>query len=167
MTDTATVDVDRARAAERATERIAADLAEPYTAIGEYRPAYNGHVNRETWNTALWIDNDPGTYETAREMVRDALGRDPWPSLREMLGRAPHGADDPASVRRAQLQRAGDALREWWTETWAPEMASSPLADAWTYACAVVDWSSVAEGLGEDIPSTVGAPEPDDAEDDA
>ncbi|MFX6019113.1 hypothetical protein ABTF08_19745, partial [Acinetobacter baumannii] len=32
---------------------------------------YNGHYNYETWNLALWIDNDQGTHEYWREYTRD------------------------------------------------------------------------------------------------
>ena len=28
---------------------------------------YNGWTNYETWNVALWIQNDPGFYDLARE----------------------------------------------------------------------------------------------------
>lgn len=169
--ETNVLDLPRATLAERARDAIAADLAEPYTAIGEYRPAYNGHTNRETWSASLWIGNDPSTYEPAREIVRAALGRDPLASIRAYEPDRTAAADlaaDPAGIRRAQLRRAGDALAEWWRDLWAPERESSPLADAWTYTCAVVDWPSVAEGLAEDIPSTVDGPaEPDDDLDDA
>jgi len=33
---------------------------------------YDGWKNYETWCTALWIDNEPGTYETRREMAQRA-----------------------------------------------------------------------------------------------
>ena len=29
--------------------------------------SYNGWKNRETWNVALWIGNDEGMYELAKE----------------------------------------------------------------------------------------------------
>jgi hypothetical protein len=29
--------------------------------------SYNGWKNRETWNVALWIGNDEGMYEFAKE----------------------------------------------------------------------------------------------------
>lgn len=34
---------------------------------------YNGWSNYETWNVALWMDNDPGTYEIRLAWVTDAL----------------------------------------------------------------------------------------------
>ena len=30
---------------------------------------YNGYTNYPTWNVALWIDNDEGMYDMAREVV--------------------------------------------------------------------------------------------------
>jgi len=32
---------------------------------------YNGWTNYETWLVALWIDNDEGSYNTARDMARE------------------------------------------------------------------------------------------------
>lgn len=34
---------------------------------------YNGWTNRETWATALWIDNDEGMQETARDYTLTAI----------------------------------------------------------------------------------------------
>ena len=36
-----------------------------------YPEGYNGWRNRETWLTHLWLTNDPGTYEAAREAALD------------------------------------------------------------------------------------------------
>ena len=34
---------------------------------------YNGWTNYETWNVALWIDNEEGSYNHWREQAREAL----------------------------------------------------------------------------------------------
>ena len=40
---------------------------------------YNGWANYETWNVALWIGNDEGLYNLAREC-------DDYETFREMMG---------------------------------------------------------------------------------
>ena len=37
---------------------------------------YNGWSNYETWNVALWLDNDPSEYakELAEDILKDAIG---------------------------------------------------------------------------------------------
>ena len=54
---------------------------------------YNGWANYETWNVALWIDNEQGTYEEARDMARRA---------RSVGDLARSVADLPAFHRRTQ-----------------------------------------------------------------
>ncbi|MBT9281990.1 MAG: hypothetical protein KM312_04950 [Hydrogenibacillus schlegelii] len=34
---------------------------------GRFPCGYNGWKNKETWLVHLWLTNDPGTYEAARE----------------------------------------------------------------------------------------------------
>lgn len=113
---------------------------------GEYREAYNGWPNRETWNTALWINNDESLYSASTEVVRDSLAE---PLTGYQLD------TDPENQRRGQLRAAGDALKEWYADAFdetndgAPN--TGPVADAWQYALAVTDWYRIAEGIAEGI----------------
>jgi hypothetical protein len=45
----------------------------PLERTGRMTEDYNGWKNYETWNVALYLDNDEGTYLAVREYVRDTL----------------------------------------------------------------------------------------------
>ena len=147
---------------QQTAERVADSAAA--LAGGEYRPAYNGWVNRETWNTALWIGNDQGTDETAREIVAEAYARDPFAAFRAFTGHDPQ--TDAEGTRRARVRAAGDALSEWWQDTLADDgsdrdPAAGPVLDLVTYALACVDWAEIADHYAEDLPDD---PDEDDQE---
>jgi len=46
---------------------------------------YNGWANYETWNAALWLDNEPAYQEWAREWVRANRRRVSWHGFAEYL----------------------------------------------------------------------------------
>lgn len=114
---------------------------------GEYRPAYNGWTNRESWNASLWIGNDQPSYNAAREIIRHTFEHY-TPTLYDTFG--------PAGQRSAALRNAADALRDWYEAEHGPRDTASPLSDAWSYAVAVADWPRIADGLAEDIELELG-----------
>jgi len=121
-----------------AAARVADDAAQ--FAGGEYRPEYNGWTNRETWNTALWIDNEQAWAETAREIVAAAVAGCDYDTRN-------HDAMDHAY----RVMTAAEALKAWWDDENAPtdderrNESSGPLADAWSYAVAVTNWREIIE----------------------
>ena len=77
---------------------------------------YNGWSNYETWNVALWIDNEPGTYDERRELARRA-----------------RSVSDLANSLKA------------WVEEMAPDLGASMFADLLGAALSEVDWSEIAD----------------------
>lgn len=96
---------------------------------------YNGWKNYETWNVALWLGNDEGTYNLVREMAGEAKTSDR--ALTEYMGAT------PAIV-------LADALEEL-VKTDAPDLGASMYADLLGAALSEVDWHEIAENvLSED-----------------
>ena len=97
---------------------------------------YNGWTNWATWSTNLWMTNDEGTYEAAREIMAPYITEADPDDLDHL-------------VRTVDAYAAGKALREWWDEAFAPEDPSGPLSDAWSAMLDDVNWTEIAEGLAE------------------
>jgi hypothetical protein len=83
--------------------------------------SYNGWTNYETWNVALWIDNEQGSYDEARDMARRA---------------------------RSESELA-DKLKGW-VEDMTPDLGASMFADLLGAALSSVDWYEIAEHYYEE-----------------
>ena len=92
--------------------------------------SYNGWSNYETWCVALWMDNEPGTYEERCDIMRDA-----WSNTDE---------DDEALTRSEQ---ARDVLAQWlkaFVEESAPSLDASLYGDLLNAALSEVNWHEIA-----------------------
>jgi hypothetical protein len=83
--------------------------------------AYNGWTNYETWAVALWIDNEPGSYEERRDLARRA---------------------------RSAYDLAG-SLKSWMTDA-APDLGATLWADLLGAALSEVNWQEIAENWYEE-----------------
>lgn len=81
---------------------------------------YNGWTNRETWAAALWIDNDPDTYEHRNELCSAAKS-----------SKAIDTAFSPSgwSIPRDPEFILADSLRVW-VESMAEEFYAEPAKNA-------------------------------------
>lgn len=89
--------------------------------------SYNGWANYETWVTALWIDNEEGSYRARKELARDFVSID--------------GDDEPTN----DVEGYAVALKEWVEETYLPDLGPSLAADLLNAALGEVDWREMAE----------------------
>lgn len=94
--------------------------------------AYNGWTNYETWNVALWIDNDQGSYSERCEMAQDVYDR------------ADGDMDDAKSALASRLKD--------WVEDMNPLSGdASMFSDLLSAAISEVDWYEIAENFLEDV----------------
>ena len=108
--------------------------------------AYNGWKNYETWNVALWIDNDQGNYNH-----RQSLAQDAWDDAE--AGRY--------STREQNAKSAlADSLKDWIEEQNPLANEASMFADLMNAALSEVDWYEIAENFLEDVDK-----EPEESED--
>lgn len=101
---------------------------------------YNGWTNYETWNVALWLDNEQGSYSEcqsqAEEFIRDNFD-----------------ASDPTDTSAAK----GDMstwLKDMVNEQ-APDLGASCFADLLGAALGEVDWYEIASHYIDDKASDV------------
>lgn len=93
---------------------------------------YNGWVNFETWQAALWVNNDYGLYSWLMETAEDLISDDP---------------DVPASYLAEDL---GKMLDDSLYETLEVDDVSGLLGDIVISWWSRVDWREIAEGYVEE-----------------
>lgn len=93
---------------------------------------YNGWTNYETWNLALWIDNDQGSYEHWRERASQVL----------------EDKGGPAYIEEAACDLADELKSE--TEDNKPEV-SGFYGDVLNAAISEVNWYEIAMNWLDDI----------------
>lgn len=108
--------------------------------------SYNGWSNYETWNVALWIDNEPGSHRHARELAQEA-----WDGAR---------AGSVFTREENAAQELAEMLEEWNDGSNPLAGTSSMFADLLSSALSEVDWYEIAENFLDDIDKT----EDDDAD---
>lgn len=99
--------------------------------------SYNGWTNYETWNVALWIDNEQGSYNHWREQARHCYK---WASDRG-TGLT---KKEQAVIDLAQLLK--DAVNED-----APDLGASMYADLLNAALSEVNWQEIAGHWVDDM----------------
>jgi hypothetical protein len=103
---------------------------------------YNGWNNYETWNVALWIDNDYGMYTQRQEMAQTA-----W----DDAAASPHG--HVTRLENAQAKLAA-GLKDWVEEMNPIASENSLFTDLLNAALGEVDWDEIAENFLTDVEKT-------------
>jgi len=68
---------------------------------------YQGWTNRETWATALWINNDFGIYQTVQEMAQDIIKDDSEERKAAVLAETIEAMFDDAFGDIAEMSQEG------------------------------------------------------------
>lgn len=74
------------------------------------KDTYNGWLNFETWNVALWIHNDVGVYEIARSVARHGGDYKTFALLMREMPKTPDGV--PYDDSRLDLDALNELMRD-------------------------------------------------------
>ena len=92
---------------------------------------YNGWKNYPTWAVNLWLNNDEGLYNEARERTSNAV----W---------------ERGTGNASKTLAVADALKAWVRDELAPDLGASFAADLLGYALDQVDWQEIANAWLEE-----------------
>lgn len=104
---------------------------------------YNGWTNYETWNVALWLDNEQGTYEMFTERARERFN-DVYDSLPDEMT----VGDKITQARDGAVSDLADDIESFVTdpeELGCPMPANGIYSDLLTHALGMVYWREIAE----------------------
>jgi len=93
--------------------------------------AYNGWTNYETWNVALWIDNDQGSYSLRCEWAQEAY-------------------DDNKDDLDAAKRQLADTIKDFVEEN-NPVTDASMYSDLLSAAISEVNWYEIAENWLDEV----------------
>jgi len=98
---------------------------------------YNGWTNYETWNVALWMDNEEGSYKSVRRLTADMLEH--------------HGNDREAAKHAIAEQLKGEYEEAMQSMLDEARASSSMWADLLGAALSEVDWREIAANLIDEV----------------
>jgi hypothetical protein len=101
---------------------------------------YNGWNNYETWNVALWIDNDQGSYSQRQEMAQAS-----WDNAE---------ADRHFTREERATLALAKELEDWIGEMNPLADQASMFTDLLNAALGQVDWHEIAENFLTDVEKT-------------
>ena len=101
---------------------------------------YNGWTNYETWNVALWLDNDQGTYEMMREWAVEV-----WGGVKDTMVVSYLTREERA------IRLLADLIQEWVEDNNPLKEGASMYSDILSANLHEVNWGEIAKGQIEEV----------------